>query len=307
MPGMQRPSSVGLVRDTAISQMKRGVKAALRRTGYELRPVDASFQELQRDLLATCDLVVDVGANAGQYGQLIRSLGYRGSLLSFEPEERTFAALQRVSADDARWEVRRCALADHSGSAWLNVSANSVSSSLLTIRDEHVAAAPASVVERLDEVPLSTVDDQLTTSANRKTWLKMDVQGAEMAVLRGARETLRSTEVIQAELSLRPLYEDQTDYLELLTSLRGEGFVVVHLLPGFRNRATKHLLQVDVLAVRGGGRRPGSSAAQIGPGVNDAAAGRRLDTVRTTNASSGEASTTQPRRAPVSDDAEARG
>lgn len=239
-------------------RLKKQVKATVRRMGYELQPTDSSFQELQRDLLRGCDLVVDVGANAGQYGRLVRSLGYRGALLSFEPEAETFRVLQRVAERDPLWEVRRLALADRPGSAQLKVSANSVSSSLLTIRSEHVAAAPQSAVDRVVDVPLSTVDGELASFGSRRTWLKMDVQGAEMAVLRGARAALRSVVAVQAELSLRPLYEDQTDYLELLGLLREEGFVVAHLLPGFRNRTTKHLLQVDVLAVRAAEGQAGS-------------------------------------------------
>lgn len=253
MTGMRAPAGRIPLTETVARQLRRRLKSALRSMGYELRLVDASFQELQRDLLKDRDLVVDVGANTGQYGRLIRSLGYRGTLLSFEPEERAFAEMLRLTASDPHWEVRRIALADRSGSARLNVSANSVSSSLLTIRDEHVSAAPASAVDHVAEVPLSTLDAELMPTVRRRIWLKMDVQGAEMAVLHGGREILACTDVIQAELSLRPLYQDQTDYLELLALLRDTGFGVAHLLPGFRNRATKHLLQVDVLAVRATG------------------------------------------------------
>jgi len=229
--------------------IKSGVRQALRSVGYEIRPIDAAFQELQRDLLRECDLVVDVGANVGQYMTSIRSLGYGGPAVSFEPERDAFAALSAAAAADPLWDVRSLALADHAGYATLHVSGNSVSSSLLPMRPAHLDAAPLSIPVGPQDVSLSTVDAELAAAGGDRIWMKLDVQGMELPVLHGATETLTRTHVVQAELSLVPLYDGQTDYLELLGFLGGKGFVVAHILPGFRDRRTKRLLQFDALFV----------------------------------------------------------
>jgi FkbM family methyltransferase len=182
---------------------------------------------------------------------LIRSLDYLGPAVSFEPEREAFAVLAEAARDDPGWDVRRLALAERGGHATLHVSGNSVSSSLLPMRDAHVRAAPASAPVGPQDVLLSTVDAELDGMDGRRVWLKLDVQGMELPVLLGARETLGRTRVVQAELSLRPLYDGQTNHLELMSFLAAEGFVAVHLLPGFRDRETKHLLQFDALFVSG--------------------------------------------------------
>lgn len=240
----------GLHQGLAGRGARTGVKKALRLFGLELRRIDASFYELQRDLLNKCDSLIDVGANAGQYARLVRSLGYTGSIYSFEPEASAYIALEAAAASDPRWHVEPFALADYEGHAKFHVAGNSVSSSILPMRDEHVMAAPRSAVVDVRMVKTSTLDARLSDNRANAMWLKLDVQGAEMTVLKGGSRTLERTRVVQTEMSLRPLYEGQTDYLGLASSLQRLGFTMTHVLPGFRDPNTKHLLQFDALFVR---------------------------------------------------------
>lgn len=230
--------------------LKRVVRRVLRYAGYDIRPLCFYFDALQRELLRSCDLLVDVGANTGQYVRLVRQLGYAGPVVSFEPEAAAFEGLRREASKGFCWQVRRIALADREGEACLRVSANSVSSSLLDIREEHLAAAPSLRTVALQPVTVSTLDTQLAAEPGAALWLKLDVQGSELAVLHGGTATLARTLVVQTEVSLRPLYERQTDYLELFAHLRGTGFTMCHVLPGFQDSQTGHLLQFDALFVR---------------------------------------------------------
>ena len=54
--------------------------------------------------------IVDVGANAGQYGAQLRTDGYRSRILSIEPLDEAFADLARLSAHDPRWDCVKCCL-----------------------------------------------------------------------------------------------------------------------------------------------------------------------------------------------------
>lgn len=229
---------------------KTTIRKVVRRAGYELVPFATDFAALQRRLLPGCDLVVDVGANTGQYAEFVRALGHRGRLLSFEPGSDAFDALARHAAEDPAWEARRVALSDVVGEATLRVSRNSVSSSLLAVRDEHVRAAPASVTVRTEEVPTSTVDAELGDDPARAIWLKLDVQGLEQTVLDGATAVLPRVQVVQCELSLVPLYDGQTDWLALCDRLRGHGLRLAHVQPGFQDLSSGHLQQMDALFVR---------------------------------------------------------
>lgn len=238
------------VRIRARSAAKTAIRRGLRSLGYEIVPFGADFAELQRRLLPGRDLLVDVGANTGQYAELTRALGHRGRILSFEPQADAYDTLARHASGDPLWEARRYALAAGEGTATLRVSRNSVSSSLLAVRDEHVRAAPASVTVATEEVPTATLDGQLDGDPARSIWLKLDVQGAEGEVLAGATTTLTRTAVVQTELSLSPLYDGQADWLALCDRLRDHGLRLAHLEPGFQDPVSGRLLQLDGLFVR---------------------------------------------------------
>jgi hypothetical protein len=82
-------------------------------------------------------------------------------------------------------------------------------------------------------------------------FLKIDVQGAEMLVLEGATRTLQDVVVgVQVEMSLVPLYEGQSLYWEVDGFLRAKGFKCCHILPGFSDPETLHLLQYDGIYFR---------------------------------------------------------
>ncbi len=234
----------------ARTSVKSAVRSIVRKVGYEIGPLSTSFSDLQRALLARCDGLIDVGANTGQYVDLVRALGYEGWIRSYEPSSEAYAVLSRRAAGDPRWTPQRLALGGQEGTATLHVSANSVSSSVLPVRGDHVRAAPKSATVAHEQVPMSTLDAQLADVAGERLWVKLDVQGAEGAVLRCALATLRRTSVVQSEMSLLELYEGQTDYLELCELRRRQRMRLVHVSPGFQDPHTGELLQMDGLFVR---------------------------------------------------------
>lgn len=78
------------------------------------------------------NLVFDIGANAGQFAQSLRELGYRGRIVSFEPQSEAREQLERAASVDPLWEVApKAAIGAEDGEIELNLAANSISSSLL--------------------------------------------------------------------------------------------------------------------------------------------------------------------------------
>ena len=88
-------------------------------------------------------VVLDVGANAGQYGRELRTLGYRGRIVSFEPQPGPFAALEAASTADPAWTAVLLALGAEAGTAQMNVSALDVSSSTLRAHEASATAYAA--------------------------------------------------------------------------------------------------------------------------------------------------------------------
>lgn len=243
-----------LVRSKVFKSVKEPVRAQIRRLGYEIIRSHVERDEFFRGLLARehVDLVADVGANQGQYANLLRYLGYDREIVSFEPATDAYRYLHRAASVDPRWRTVQAALGSVAGSLELNVSANSVSSSLLNVSDLHVSAERESRTVRKEVVQVTTLDEELKVeiSAEPSIWLKLDVQGFEREVLAGGKQALERTRVLQCEASLRLLYDGGVDYLDLLHDVRDAGLTPIWFEPAFAEPETGELLQFDFIAAR---------------------------------------------------------
>ncbi len=193
-------------------------------------------------------LVLDVGASIGQTGAALRAGGYRGRIVSFEPQSEAFRALALASVNDAAWECRQVAIGDRRATVQVNIAQNSWSSSLLPMSERHRRASPASAYADSEDVQLVQLDDLRSEFVRKRdrVYLKLDVQGYEAHVIAGAAETLADTVVVEAEVSLVELYEGQTLMSDFVGSMRGHDFFPLHLAPEFRDPATGELLQLNV-------------------------------------------------------------
>jgi FkbM family methyltransferase len=188
-------------------------------------------------------VVLDVGANAGQYAQRLRAEGYAGTIVSFEPLRDAYARLCTAAARDPAWLTFNVALGEGPAISEMNVSANSYSSSFLPIADITVDAARDAAYIGVEEVTVTALD--LIDLPPGRTMLKVDVQGAEPSVLRGARALIRTVELVELEMSLVPIYEGQELAPAVCTMMREAGFVPVALETSFTHPATGEILQMD--------------------------------------------------------------
>lgn len=166
-------------------------RQSLRRIGLDLVRRD-SYHPLARRMRYVqdfgIDLVLDVGANTGQFAHEMRQAGYKGRIVSFEPLSSAFAALTVAARHDPMWDCRRFALGAEDGTATLSVAGNSQSSSLLPMREAHVEAAPGSGYVAQENIAVRRLDDLWPELAGKamRPYLKIDVQGFERQVLEGA-------------------------------------------------------------------------------------------------------------------------
>jgi FkbM family methyltransferase len=182
------------------------------------------LKELLRLLQIEC--VLDVGANRGQFAGELRKIGYEGQIISFEPVSTEFRALSERFAQDPRWKGLQLALGSQDGSGKLVIPELTVMSSLLqplggekNVREETVQ------IRRLDGLLPSLLAD----AGTRRLFLKMDTQGFDLEVFRGASGCIELIQGIQSELSVRPLYERMPHYLEALGAYEAAGFELYNL------------------------------------------------------------------------------
>lgn len=199
------------------------------------------------------DVVLDVGANRGQYARELRRYGYAKRICSFEPLPGAFERLAVRADGDAGWRAFNLALGAEDGTAALNVAGNEgASSSMLPMLDRHREAAPESAYVDIVDVPVRRLDSLWAdlVVAGETPFLKLDVQGFEGEVLKGAAGSIDSLAGLQVEISLAPLYAGTLTLREVLDRAEAWGMRLVHLEPGFADPRSGDLLQVDGVFMR---------------------------------------------------------
>ena len=169
------------------------------------------------------DLVIDAGANLGQFARSIRQKGYLGRIHSFEPVGYVFRALEKASEEDSQWTVTNAALGNKPGTEVMNVFGNHTLSSFLRPTEllrSYDTGAPAAT----ETVNVMTLDEVLLEDSSRYIFLKIDVQGFEKQVLEGARETLSRTIAISIELPVRHIYAGAWDFRDAIEFIDQIGF-----------------------------------------------------------------------------------
>jgi FkbM family methyltransferase len=206
-----------------------------------------------RELVARSEPVIfDVGAHIGDTIAKYRSLFPSAHIHGFEPFPASFDRLMTRVAGKPRTHLHRLALTDHEGVAKLNVNRSDATNSVLAsdTRGSFYWGEEKLETETTIEVIATTIDRvRQRESVDHIDILKIDVQGAEYAVLQGAAATLRqhAVDVLYMELIVAPTYVGQHTLQEYLALLDSLGYVLFD----FYNRARKNgrLIQADALFV----------------------------------------------------------
>lgn len=205
-----------------MSILDRAVRRYLSRKGLSVvrEPALSDFLKTR-----AVDLVVDVGANRGQFAAELRAIGYRGRIHSFEPLPDAFAELERYAAADPLWDVSNVAVGRKLGELEINVADNNVFSSFRPLSEVGERFDPHSRTIGRRRVPVVTLDDALRDATAKSLFLKIDTQGFEEEVLAGAKKLLERCVGMQLELPVDHLYEGVWSFTHALTAMERYGFV----------------------------------------------------------------------------------
>ncbi|WP_371345967.1 FkbM family methyltransferase [Ancylobacter sp. IITR112] len=182
------------------------------------------LRDLIFDLKINC--VLDVGANQGQYAKELRAIGYKGLIVSFEPLAREFSNLEAAFKNDSNWIGYNVALGSLNETRSINIPKLTVMSSLLEPVVNKVKYETESVeIVRLDEIinKIGKIND------GSRIFLKMDTQGFDVEVFKGAAGCMSRIFGLQSELSVFPLYKNMPDYRESLDVYESAGFALYNL------------------------------------------------------------------------------
>jgi FkbM family methyltransferase len=244
-----------------VSLLKTVVERALRTRGWigipEWRlPQLPLEQHLKRVFAAyRIDCVLDVGANLGQFRDTLRDgVGYAGPILSFEPVREYIEILQKRAAADRLWRILPYALGSEAATKTITLfSAPGLPSLLPTdvgamhelLPNVRVTGDEQVVVRRLDEA----FREATAGMPCARVFLKLDTQGYDLEVIKGAAETLHAVSAIQTELSMLHIYESMPDYRTSIDVLNSHGYEISGLFPVAHDAAMR-VIEMDCVMVR---------------------------------------------------------
>lgn len=221
--------------------------------------------------------IVDIGANIGQTLEAFLSWWSSARCLSLEPLPDAFAELQGVvSKYSGRAKAVNCGVGSKTGSMMLNASKtqsttssfHKLNKSAETVQAHHGLRSTPSFLELGAEdnyeveVSVAKLDDILTSSKNKSaTWFnengvdifKIDTQGWELEVLRGATEVLKRTKVVLTEWQFDDIYGQPPPLHELDKNLSDAGFRLWDISHIYKDLKTMRTLWVDLIYARPAG------------------------------------------------------
>jgi FkbM family methyltransferase len=206
---------------------------------YELRKVKAV-----QSLLRSGDTFIDVGGNKGDFALLAAKItGDSGQVVCVEPEPtnckwiRQSIQLNQYQNIDL-WNV---ALSDHDSEALLYLGTKSGFHTLLSGQPERNQGCLKVTTRTLDAL----LKERKTSSVQM---IKIDVEGAELQVLRGSVEVIKNNPDIVLLLDIHPFLG--VDPVEVFDFLRSLGLTVCQMRPPYNVPATPHQGIDDVVARR---------------------------------------------------------
>ena len=194
--------------------------------------------------------VIDIGANVGQFAVEILDNGFNGEIISFEPLSKAHSELVKNSKKYNNWTIYpKSAIGNTDGEIEINISNNSVSSSILNISKKHIDASNESRYIGIEKVKIHKLDSLFSKEQlmNKNIFIKIDTQGFEWEVLEGASNILNDTKGLLCELSFDNLYEGQHLWQEIINKLEQYNFKLWSLQYGLTDKNTGQTLQSDAI------------------------------------------------------------
>ncbi len=191
-------------------------------------------------------VVFDVGANRGQTVSEFLKLMPGAKLIAFEPIPRLAETIRQNFRNHSNLTVETLAMDESVGVRTFHVNAYDETSSFLTTS---VNTDKRQYLTLREEIQVQTTTLDAFCAAHGIACidvLKLDVQGVELPVLRGARVMLPQIQAVYAEITFAPFYQGQTEFSQLDTILRDSGFRIFGLYHMMRGQDGR-LLMADGL------------------------------------------------------------
>lgn len=220
---------------------KRQTKRFFERLGVEVRRTSGLSTNNLHTMLAYIfnkygvGLVLDVGANRGQYEEFLRdSLNYKHKVISIEPIKSNIDILRGKAQGNPNWTILPYAIGGENCKRDLNIMQKDEFSSF-HVPSKNKFGLEGNVSSRQERVTMRRLDTALSEvldlPRSPPIFLKMDTQGYDLEVLKGAGQTLERVVALQSEVPVLEIYEGMPDFCTCIRSLTEAGFDIAGFAP----------------------------------------------------------------------------
>lgn len=195
--------------------------------------------------------VIDAGAHEGAFGRACSLILPTAEIHCFEPAPGSFSRLKSNTASWPNIRPINAALGSSEGTMSLHIGDFDQANSLLSMTAHHTAAWASSQPKGTVEVGVTTVDQYCGKEiADGLFFLKADVQGFELELLKGASKTLERTKIIQLEVSFVPLYQGAPSFPEVWEFVAAAGFQLLEIGGTISSPNSGLPMQADFMFIR---------------------------------------------------------
>ncbi len=228
-------------------------KTIARYFGYEfVRTSQLAYRDINTHLITLFEkldinCVLDVGANMGQYAGNLRRAGYKGLIISFEPVGECYEYLKKQESEN--WIIHKLALGSEQKSMEINITNKSVFSSFLKPNEysdqRFNQSARIDHTETVEVKRLDDIFDDIIKIDHPRIFLKLDTQGFDLEVLKGATQSLKHVAGLQSEISCKAIYSGMPSHIESLQFIEQLGYEITDIYPLAHDKQDMSLLEFD--------------------------------------------------------------
>jgi FkbM family methyltransferase len=195
-------------------------------------------------------IILDIGGGIGATAKLFNELLPKNKIVVFEPIHNNYTTIKSKFANISGIEVFNLGLGNENAKKNINVANRITASSIFPLsaeHDSHLYNEKSLGQNRIESIEIVRLDDFLAKNTSVIGIMKLDVQGYEMNVLKGAESTLKRTNIIVLEVNNHDIYSGSPKYFDIDIYLREHDFTLYDIIPSFRDKGK--LKEWDVIYI----------------------------------------------------------
>lgn len=238
-----------------MTSLKTKLHSYFKKTGYQIQPFytlndfikQGKYKWLEEYKINT---LFDVGANVGEFSKLLKQILPNSKIFCFEPIKDCQLELNKLKEKYSDIEIFNFGIGETEKEINLYKNKFNPSSSILKLNKLHTEAFPYTSEYSEEKIKIISLDSIFAKlNIKKNILLKIDVQGFELEVLKGAKESLSQIKLIIVELSTEVLYENQPLFNEVYKYLTDRAFKYCGNYDQMVDPRNGKILQVDAIFV----------------------------------------------------------